>query len=237
MPRPATRSSPATPGRPADRRHDRRGRRHAGRQLGRTARSPCAAPARPRRRWSIERGRRPADDHVDLGRRSSAQKDRPATPTASTSPPSGTEQRAALGRRAQADHPAGGHVRAGRGLRQVGRLHRRRVRRHLRGDEAGSRRRCRSCGRRSPAPSATRRPRSAWSAPAGSAARLFEQGEWPLFLLILAGAELLRRHLQPAAAAAAGRRAHRDRLVREGPVLAVRPAAARPTRAGSTTTS
>ena len=58
-----------------------------------------------------------------------------------------------------------------------------------------------------------------------------------LFLLLFVVAELLHRHLQPAAAAAAGRRPHRDRLVREGPVLDLRAAAASPTPAGSTTPS
>ena len=43
-------------------------------------------------------------------------------------------------------------------------------------------------------------------------------------------AELLHRRLQPAAAAAAGRRPHRDRLVRAGPLLARTPA--RPARPG-----
>ena len=50
-------------------------------------------------------------------------------------------------------------------------------------------------------------------------------------------AERLHRHLQPAAAAAARRRPHRHRLVRAGPLLDLRPAAASPTRAGSTTSS
>ena len=40
---------------------------------------------------------------------------------------------------------------------------------------------------RSPAPSGTRRRRSAWSAPAASAASCSSRGESPTFLLILAG--------------------------------------------------
>ena len=50
------------------------------------------------------------------------------------------------------------------------------VRRHVQPRSSSSRRRSRRCGTRSPAASATRTPRSAWSAPAGSAARLFERG-------------------------------------------------------------
>ena len=49
---------------------------------------------------------------------------------------------------------------------------------------SGSRRRSRRCGTRSPATSVTRTPRSAWSAPAGSAARRSRRACRELFLMI-----------------------------------------------------
>ena len=82
-----------------------------------------------------------------------------------------------------------------------------------------------------------RTPRSAWSAPAGSAARPWRTTPGMVFFMLFVVAELLHRRVQPAAAAAAGRRPHRHRLVRAGPLLALRPDRPAPTRAGSTTSS
>jgi membrane-associated protease RseP (regulator of RpoE activity) len=82
----------------------------------------------------------------------------------------GTEKRAALGVGLKRDHPARGHLRTRGGLHEVGRLHRRRVRRHLGGDEAGT---GEGAALWASLTGSERDPntRSAWWAPAGSAAR------------------------------------------------------------------
>ena len=80
-------------------------------------------------------------------------------------------------------------------------------------------------------------PRSAWWAPAGSAARPSRLGAADHLPGAARRAERLHRRLQPVPAAAAGRRPRRDRLVRAAPLVAGARVAAARTPAGSTTTS
>ena len=166
-------AGPAKRGRAAARRRDHRGRRHAGRRPTATLVDAIRAAGRPAgRRSTYER------DGADAARRPSTWSRRSGR--RSTTRTARRHARAGLGDRRCPDAPAGHGRRTARStaVAGAGRLRRRRSSSgtfealdEVPGEDPEAVRRAH---RRRARPG---RPRSAWSAPAGSAARPFEQGE------------------------------------------------------------